>query len=71
MHKLTYKVVGNKMFAACDTCGASASVKMGGRMTERHGMVYDHDSARAKLYGHLMASVCSKEPVPSIFQLVA
>ena len=70
MHKLTYNAVGNKMFAVCDNCGASASVKMSGRMTERKGMVYDQTAAKAKLYGHLMASKCFKETVPAIFPLI-
>jgi hypothetical protein len=71
MHKLSYNVVGSKMFAVCDTCGASARVKMSGHMTERKGMVYDQHHAKAKLYAHLMASKCFKEPVPAIFPLIA
>lgn len=70
VHELKFNAVGNTMFAACDKCGVSAKVKMNGSMTERKGMVYRHHEARAKLYAHLMASVCVQQPIPSAFPLV-
>jgi len=69
-HELVYNTSGNTMFSACKNCGMSAKVKMQGTMTERKGMVYRNHQAKAKLYGHLMASLCVKEPVAMVFPLI-
>lgn len=68
-HKVSFHTNGNMMYGICDDCGASAKVKMTGKMTERKGMQYHTYMARLMLQKHFSKSHCQEQP--TTFQLVS